>query len=135
MPHLLIAVPVIFLAALAHSILHVYAPSNILIRHVRASSRPTLRMAIRLGVLAFGCALAVHGVNGAIQAGAPAWLNLVVLVLAWDAIKFAVMACLTSLHRLSRASPPHGRPVHPWFTRLDESRRESNRLRESSHGA
>lgn len=103
---LLIAVPAVILAALAHSILQTCAPSNILIRHVRAS-RPTLRMAIGLGVLAFGCALAVHGVGRAIGGGAPAWLNLVVLVLAWDAIKFTVMACLTSLNRLSSgfASP------------------------------
>jgi hypothetical protein len=44
---------------------------------------------------------AVHAISLAIAAGAPGWLNLVVLLLAWDAIKFAVVACLTSLHRLS----------------------------------
>lgn len=93
---LLFAVPLIILAALAHSILQAYAPSNVLIRHVRAA-RSTLRMAIGLGVLAFGCALVVQGVDRAIGAGAPSWLNLVVLVLAWDAIKFTVLACLTSI--------------------------------------
>lgn len=99
---LLIAMPVIILAALAHSILQVNAPSNILIRHVRGS-RPTFRMAIGLGVLAFGCALAVHGVDGAIGAGAPAWLDLVVLVLAWDAIKFALVGASLAIRGVRRS--------------------------------
>jgi hypothetical protein len=113
---LLIAAPVVMLAALTHSMLQAYAPSNVLIRHVRAT-RPTLRMAVALGALAFGCALAVHTVDRAIEAGAPGWLNLVGLVLAWDAIKFAVMACLSSVRRVASAigglRPPHGRPAYP----------------------
>lgn len=122
---LLVAAPVIFLVAFAHSLLQAHAPSNVLIRRVRAS-RPTILTAAALGALAFGCALAVRGVDRAIGAGAPAWLNLVVLVLAWDAIKFAAMTCLTSLHRLSGASPVHCRPTPPWSAGLGRSRRASN---------
>jgi hypothetical protein len=113
---LLIAVPVIVLGAFAHSLLQAYAPANVLVRRVRAS-RPTLRMAVALGALAFGYASAVQTIHLAIEAGAPDWLNLVVLVLAWDAIKFAVMACLTSVQRVASAVGglrlPRGRPVYP----------------------
>ena len=63
----------------------------------------TFGMAVMLGALTFGCALAVRTVHLAIEAGAPGWLNLVVLVLAWDAIKFAVMACLISVRCVASA--------------------------------
>lgn len=109
---LLIALPVIILVTLSHGLLQAYAPSNVLIHHVR-STRPTIRTAVALGALAFACALSVHALHLAIEAGAPGLLNLLVLLLAWDAIKFAVMACLTSLHRLSEgfAFPRVGRPI------------------------
>jgi hypothetical protein len=113
MLHLLIVVPVIVLVVCAHSLVQTYAPTNVLVRRVR-SSRPTFRMSVALGALAFGCASAVLTSHLAIEAGAPGWLNLVVLVLAWDAIKFAVMACVTSVSRLASAiggaRSPHGRP-------------------------
>jgi hypothetical protein len=111
---LLIAVPVIVLGAFAHSLLQAYAPANVLVRRVRAS-RPTFRTAVALGALAFGCASAVQTIHLAIEAGAPGWLNLVAFVLAWDAIKFAVMACLISVRRVASAvggrRSPHGGPV------------------------
>jgi hypothetical protein len=57
------------------------------------------------------------GVPAFCGAGAPGWLNLVVLVLAWDAIKFAVMTCLTSGRYVASAVGglrlSHGRPVCP----------------------
>jgi hypothetical protein len=107
-------VPVIVLVAFMHRLLQTYAPANVLVRRVRAS-RPTLRMTVMLGALTFGCALAVRTIHLAIEAGAPGWLNLVVLVLAWDAIKFAVMTCLVSLRCVGSALKGHlahlGRPV------------------------
>jgi hypothetical protein len=102
---LLIAVPVVTLAAFTHKLLQAYAPSNVLIRCVR-TSRPTIGAAAALCVLALGCVAAVHAISLAIATGAPGWLNLVVLVLAWDAIKFFGMVALLSL-RLLRIS---GRP-------------------------
>lgn len=105
---ILITLPVIAAVAFTHSVLQAYAPANVLVRRAGAS-RPSLRVAFAIGALAFGCALAVRTIHGAIEAGAPGWLNLVVLVLAWDAIKLAVMACLISVRRVAsacrRASP------------------------------
>lgn len=96
---LLIAVPVVILAAFTQRLLQAYAPSNVLIRCVR-TSRPTVGAAAALCVLALGCVAAVHAISLAIATGAPGWLNLVVLVLAWDAIKFFGMVALLSLRLL-----------------------------------
>lgn len=113
---LLIAVPVIVLVAFAHIVLQAYAPSNVLLGRVR-QSRPTLCTALSLGALAFACALAVQAIRFVIESGAPRWLNLVVLVLAWDAIKFAVMACLTLVRRVVSGPGglrhPYSQPVYP----------------------
>ena len=88
---LLIAVPVIILAAVAHDLLRAYAPSNALICRLRGS-RPTLPRAGALAVLALLCLSVMHALALAIEAGAPGWLNLLVLVLAWDVIKFGWFA-------------------------------------------
>jgi hypothetical protein len=104
---LLIAVPVVVLVAFTVSLLQAYAPAYVLVRRVRAA-RPSFRKAVALVALAFGCVLGVQAMRLAIEAGASGWLYLVVLVLAWDAIKFAVLACLITLRRValvSRGSP------------------------------
>lgn len=88
---LLIAVPVIILVVFAHSLLQAYAPSNVLIRRLRAS-RPTLSRAGAVAVIALLCVSVMHGLALAIEAGAPSWLNLLVLVLAWDVIRFGWLA-------------------------------------------
>jgi hypothetical protein len=96
---LLMAVPAIVLVTVAHGLLRTYAPSNVLIRRVRAS-RANMRMGAGLVVLAWACALGVHMLNTAIDGGAPGWLHVIVLVLAWDAIKIGLLALHTASRRL-----------------------------------
>ena len=59
----------------------------------------------------------MRGVQLCISAGAPDWLNLVVLVLAWDAIKLSTLALVTAFRwgacitrrrvTLARSANPH----------------------------
>lgn len=90
---MLLALPVIAAVALAHRCLLLYAPSNVVIRRVRASA-PTLRKAGALLALAAVLLLAMKAVADGIAAGAPGWLNLVLVVLGWDAIKFGMLAAI-----------------------------------------
>jgi hypothetical protein len=102
---LLLAIPVFAVVAFAHRFLLVYAPSNVLIAHLRLAY-PAGRRAVALGGLAFMLTAVAHALTVAIEGGAAGWLNLVVLVLLWDAIKFAVvagMALARTLLRVSRA--------------------------------
>ena len=87
----LLALPVFATVALVNRYLQMYAPSNLLVRHVRMG-RPRLRTAAGLIALAAALLIAVRMVAEAVAAGASAWLNLVVLVLAWDAIKAGWLA-------------------------------------------
>ena len=56
------------------------------------SAPPRWLMAAALLGLATVLLLTMHAVANAVSAGAPGWLNLVVLVLAWDALKVATLA-------------------------------------------
>jgi hypothetical protein len=85
---LLIAFPVFATVAFVHRCLHLYAPSNLLVRHVRVAA-PRFRTAVGLFALAAALLIVMHVAAEAVAAGAPGWLNLLVLVLAWDAIKFS----------------------------------------------
>lgn len=96
---MLIAVPAIYIAAFGHALFQTYAPSNILIRHVRAS-RPTVRRALALGALAVACAAAARLLTWAINAGGPGWLNVVVLSFGWNAIKFLWAAAMCPVWNL-----------------------------------
>lgn len=87
----LLAVPVIAFVALAHRLLRRYAPSNVLIDRSRIGP-PRPRTGLRLALLAGVAVIAMHLLAEAVADGAPGWLNLVVLVLAWDAIKFGLAA-------------------------------------------
>jgi hypothetical protein len=111
---MLLALPILALVALAHRYLQVYAPSNLLIRRVRVS-HPRLSafalLVVLAGTLLAGMAIA----SSAVAAGAPRCLNLVVLVLAWDAIKVGWLAiavlircCLPAIRRFVRR--PAARP-------------------------
>lgn len=95
---ILLALPVITVIAVFHRHLQYCAPSNLLVRRVR-TTKPTIRVAVGLLVLAAVLVALMHVLGEAIAADAPDWLNLVVLVLAWDAIKFGVLAVLTALRR------------------------------------
>lgn len=92
---ILLAIPVIVAVAFVHRLIQVVAPSNLLLRSVRRT-RPRGRLAATLVGLAAVLVLTMHVVADAVLAGAPVWLNLVVLVLAWDAIKIGMLACWVS---------------------------------------
>ena len=88
---ILLAIPVIVALALVHRLVQVVAPSNLLVRRVR-SAQPRWRTGGVLLGLATVLLLTMHVVADAVSAGAPGWLNLVVLVLAWDALKVGWLA-------------------------------------------
>lgn len=85
----LLALPVLAFAAASHRWLRAYAPTNLVITRARLAP-PKLRTVVLLGTATVVLILAMRAVELLIAAGAPAWLNLVVLVLAWDAIKFGL---------------------------------------------
>jgi hypothetical protein len=93
---MLLALPVIAVVALGHRYLVLYARSNVLIRRVRAS-RPTLNAVAATLAVAAGLIAAMKVISDAVAAAAPGWLNLVVLVLAWDAIKIGWLAILVAV--------------------------------------
>jgi hypothetical protein len=75
-----------------------YAPSNILIRRVRAAG-PRWRTAGELLALSFALAAAARGLATVVAAGAWGELYLVVLTLVWDAIKFGCLGLSIVLGR------------------------------------
>jgi hypothetical protein len=88
------------LSSRLYSLSQRYAPSNIVIRRVHT------RTAIKWGPLIGVAGLVVYGAIMVLAVtllhhGAPGWINLVVLIAFWDAIKFAVLAPV-SLVRLLR---------------------------------
>lgn len=97
----LLALPVFLAVATTHRYLALYAPSNVLIRHVR-TSRPCWRTVGALVVLTAALLLTMRTVDLAINAGAPGWLNLIALVLAWDAVKVVALAMVSALRCLTR---------------------------------
>lgn len=95
---ILLALPVIAVVAAFCRWLQCCAPSNLLASRVRTAAPTFHAVAALLALTALLLAL-THALAEAVAAGAPGWLNLVVLVLAWDAIKFGVLACLTAVRR------------------------------------
>lgn len=96
---MLLALPVVAAVALAHRYLSLYAPSNVLIRRGRAS-KPTLRAAAAMLAVTAGLMVAMKVVLDAVATGAPGWLNIVVLVLAWDILRIGLLALHTMLRWL-----------------------------------
>lgn len=96
----LLAFPVFLAVVGVHRYLATYAPSSILIRHVRRS-QPRWRTVSSLAVLTSALLLVLRAVEVAIVAGAPGWLNLIALVLAWDAIKFAIESALIAFRGIA----------------------------------
>lgn len=110
--------------------LRCYAPSNIALDAIR--SRSGLKWGIPAAlVLVPAYLFAASFTSALIERGAPGWLNIVVLVLIWDALKLAVMAPvsvgLLLQARLAEWSPRRrqqfvpmayapGRGVGPWTT-------------------
>lgn len=100
---ILLAMPVIVVVALVHRCLQVYAPSNVLLRRVRAS-HPSLSAFAILVVLVGALPVGMTMASRAAVAGAPGWLNLVALVLAWDAIKIGWLAIALLVRCVTRAA-------------------------------
>jgi hypothetical protein len=101
---ILLAIPVVVAVALVHRLIQAVAPSNLLVRRVR-SARPCGRGAATLLGLAAVLFLTMHVVANAVSAGAPGWLNVLVLVLAWDAIKVGWLAVSVILRSAVGAAP------------------------------
>src|SRR5687768_5860339 len=97
----LLAIPVIVAVAFVYQLLQGVAPSNLIVRSVRAA-RPSARIAASLLGLAATLLLTMRAVASAVAAGAPGWLNLIVLVLAWDTIKFGSLAIAVLLRTVRR---------------------------------
>ena len=99
---LLLMVPVVVLVAAVHRLLQMYAPSNLVAAHVRRQ-RPRLGTALRLGAVAAGLILGAHLIARWAATGGPGWLNLVVLIAIWDAIKFALLTIAVIVRRVGAA--------------------------------
>lgn len=93
---LLFALPVIATVTVVHRYLQLYAPTNLLVRRLRAEE-PRWRTAAVLVVVGASLLMATHTATSAVANGAPGWLNLLVLVLAWDAIKVGALAICTAI--------------------------------------
>ena len=88
----LLALPVVVATAFAYRYIQVYAPSNLLIRSVQAST-PRWHAAGLLVALSAVVLVLMHAVARAVVDGGPGWLHVVVLVLAWDCLKYWFAAC------------------------------------------
>jgi hypothetical protein len=115
---ILLTLPVIAVVAAVQRYLQCCAPSNLLARRVRAAT-PTFRMAVSLLVLAAVLLALMHAVAKFIAVGGSGWLNIVVLVLAWDAMKMALLAARSGLGALAFAAH---RAVHPAARRCRRAR-------------
>lgn len=98
--------PVIAAVVAVHRYLQVYAPTNLLVRRVRAQE-PRWRTVAVLPVISAALLVAMHSVEEAVDSGASSSLNLVVLVLAWDAIKIASLAILETARSACRSVTNH----------------------------
>lgn len=99
---ILLGLPVIVAVAAMHRYLQSHAPTNLLTRRVRAQE-PRWSTAAVLWVLAAALLLVMHMLGEVIVHGGPGWLNLAVLVLAWDAIRIAVLALSVMLRAIVAA--------------------------------
>lgn len=93
---ILLAVPVFLAVAAIHRLVTIYAPTNILLRHVRLAS-PRLRTTVGMAALTVGLISAAHLVELSISVGAPTWLYFVVAAFAWDAIKVGLSGILMAV--------------------------------------
>ena len=84
------------LASTIRYYLQAFAPTNILLRHLR--TRGGLKWAIPAAVLFVPAYLFAAAITTAVIAdGGHGWLNLVVLTCTWNAMKFAWLALISPL--------------------------------------
>ena len=83
-------------AAAIHYHLQAFAPTNILLRHLR--TRGGLKWAIPTALLIVPTYLIAAAITTAVIAdGGPGWLNLMALTCIWNAMKFAWMVVLSPI--------------------------------------
>lgn len=87
----LVFVVAMYLAAATHRYLQTYAPSNVLLAHVRGT-RPRLRVVIALLAIAAALMAGAFALSERAASGGPGWLHLLGLATIWDSFKFAVLA-------------------------------------------
>lgn len=93
---LLLFVPAVALVTRGHRYLQLYAPSNVVI--ARARTAPArCQTALLLSTAAMTMLVAMHLLTVMVATDAPGWLNLIVLILAWDAIKLGLAAASVAL--------------------------------------
>ena len=85
------------LAATIHYYLQAFAPTNILLRHLR--TRGGLKWAIPAGLLLVPTYLFAAAIitTTVIDDGGPGWLNLVVLTCIWNAIRVSCIGGLSPI--------------------------------------
>ena len=89
------------LAATIHYYLQAFAPTNILLRHLR--TRGGLKWAIPAGLVLVPAYLIAAAITTAVlDDGGPGWLNVVALTCIWNAMKFACTGVLSPFMMLSR---------------------------------
>jgi hypothetical protein len=100
---ILLAIPVLFAVTAMHRYIQSYAPTNLLTRRVRAQE-PRWTTAAVLTVLVAALLVVMHMLGEAVADGGPGWLNFAVLMLAWDAIKVAVLTLSVMLRAIAAAA-------------------------------
>ena len=115
-----LALPVLAGVAFTQRYLQFYAPTNVLVRRVR-SAPPRWRTVAGLLALAGALVTAMHALAEAVAAGAPGWLNLVVMVFAWDALKIIAVTLLAVIRRICRASTRNPSSLKPAKARGDSA--------------
>lgn len=100
---LLLSLPIVAAVAAGHRYLRIYAPTNVFVRRLSAKEA-RWRTAAALGLVGSTLLVAMHAAASAVANGAPGWLNLLVLLLAWDAIKLELAALGSAARCLRSAS-------------------------------
>lgn len=98
-----LALFVAFGVAFASRVVRTHAPSNLLVRTVR-SSPPRWRVVAGTVAASVVLLIAIHCLTKVIAQGASGWLNLLVLLLAWDSIKLLFLGLLVAAQCVCGAS-------------------------------
>lgn len=98
----LITIPVFLAVAALQRYLAIYAPTNVLIRRMR-SSQPRPRAIFMLIALTTILLTAMKVALDLAAQGEPGWLNVVALILAWDAVRLALLAVVCGVRCIIRS--------------------------------
>ncbi len=106
----ILMVPVVVVVSVAHRMLQLYAPSNLIVAHVRRHP-PRLWVAGALLMLAVLLLLIAAICSEMAMTGGPGWLHVLFLIALWDAFKFMFQAIAVAGRLgamvLSRATRQH----------------------------